>query len=87
MFDIGSQLVVFFLFPAELLVDRAMAPFNRVTDALRAVEAGDYDVKLPALPGAEANAIGRTFNSMVDSVRTSIAAREAAALSRCIQQA
>lgn len=62
------------------LVDRAMAPFNRVTDALRAVEAGDYDVKLPELPGAEANAIGRTFNSMVDSVRTSIAAREAAAL-------
>ena len=64
---------------AYWLVSRAMAPFTRVTGALRAVQKGDYETRLPVLPGAEANALGETFNSMVDSVQESIEAREAAA--------
>lgn len=76
---IGLGAVLIGLF-AWWLVNRAMAPFNRVTEALRAVGGGDYSVRLPDLPGAEANALGRSFNGMIDSVEASIAAREAAAL-------
>jgi len=74
---IGFVLVNLF---AYWLVSRAMAPFNRVATALRAVQKGDYETRLPVLPGAEANAIGETFNNMVDSVKESIEAREAAAI-------
>ncbi|MEE9321376.1 MAG: sensor histidine kinase [Granulosicoccus sp.] len=74
---IGFVLINLF---AYWLVGRAMAPFNRVTSALLAVEKGDFSTRLPELPGAEANAIGTAFNTMVSSVDDSIAAREAAAV-------
>ena len=64
---------------AYWLVGRAMAPFTRIKTALLAVEKGDYTTQLPELPGAEAKAIGNTFNTMVHSIRDSIVAREAAA--------
>jgi two-component system sensor histidine kinase UhpB len=76
---IVTGFVVINLF-AYWLVGRAMAPFIRIKSALLAVENGDYTTQLPELPGAEAKAIGRTFNTMVSSVRDSIAAREAAAV-------
>ncbi|MGH1359822.1 MAG: histidine kinase [Burkholderiaceae bacterium] len=60
-------------------IGRAMAPFARIIDGLREVQAGNYQTRLPALRGAEANAVGQTFNAMVDSVADSLAAREAAA--------
>jgi len=78
---IGFGFIVLTLF-TFWLVRRAMTPFNQVVDALRAVEAGDYHYSLPELPGAEANAVGKTFNTMVGSVRDSISAREAAALAK-----
>jgi len=76
---IAAGFVLINLF-AYWLVGRAMAPFNRVTSALLAVERGDYSTRLPALHGAEANAIGTAFNNMVSSVYDSIAAREATAV-------
>ncbi|MBX2824100.1 MAG: sensor histidine kinase [Gammaproteobacteria bacterium] len=75
----GFFVLTFFAF---WLVRRALTPFNQVVVALRAVETGDYNYRLPDLPGAEANAVGQTFNTMVDSVRDSINAREAAALAK-----
>lgn len=79
MTGIAMGFVLINLF-AYWLVGRAMAPFNRVTSAMLAVEKGDYGTRLPALPGAEANAIGAAFNTMVSSVHDSMAAREAAAV-------
>lgn len=71
-------------FPALMVlaywtIGRAMSPFAQISDGLRQVQAGNYEARLPALRGAEANALGKTFNAMVDSVSESIAAREAAA--------
>ncbi|MFK7964158.1 MAG: ATP-binding protein [Burkholderiaceae bacterium] len=64
---------------AYWIVGRAMAPFNRIAEGLEAVQAGDYQTRLPELRGREARAMGHTFNAMVDSVNDSLAAREAAA--------
>lgn len=64
---------------AYWVIGRAMAPFNRITEGLQSVQAGNYQTRLPELRGAEANTVGKTFNAMVDSVSESLAAREAAA--------
>ena len=64
------------------LVDRTMRPFDQVTAALRAVGDGDYQIRLPELPGGEARAVGNSFNNMIGNLEASIAAREAEALTR-----
>lgn len=64
---------------AYWLVGRAMAPFSKIAAGLEAVQAGDYQTRLPALRGAEAKAMGLSFNAMVDSVNDSLSARETAA--------
>jgi two-component system sensor histidine kinase UhpB len=47
------------------LVGRAVKPFGRIVLALNQLQAGRFDVVLPALPGTEAATIGAAFNRMV----------------------
>ena len=81
LFAIAIGFVALSLF-AWWLVGRAMRPFDKVNAALRSVGTGDYSVRLPDLPGGEATALGNSFNSMVNNLETSMAAREAEALAK-----
>lgn len=49
---------------AWLLVGRTVAPFGRILGAMRELEQGRFDIRLPALPGREAGSIGSAFNHM-----------------------
>jgi two-component system, NarL family, sensor histidine kinase UhpB len=60
-------------------VGRAIKPFGRIVQALGEVQAGRFDVLLPALPGREAAAIGASFNRMVGVLRENIATERRAA--------
>lgn len=46
------------------LVGRTVAPFGRITAAMREVEQGRFGTQLPPLPGREAGRIGAAFNRM-----------------------
>jgi len=54
------------------LVGRTVRPFGRIVEALNQVQAGRFDVVLPALPGREAGAIGTAFNRMVGDLQDHI---------------
>lgn len=49
---------------AWALVGRTVAPFGRIVGAMRELEHGRFDIRLPALPGREAGRIGSAFNRM-----------------------
>jgi two-component system, NarL family, sensor histidine kinase UhpB len=51
------------------LVGRTARPFGQIVDALNRLQAGRFDVVLPALPGREAAAIGAAFNRMVGELQ------------------
>jgi two-component system sensor histidine kinase UhpB len=51
------------------LVGRAVRPFGQIVGALNRLEAGQFDVALPPLPGSEAATIGVAFNRMVGMLR------------------
>jgi two-component system sensor histidine kinase UhpB len=59
-----------------------MRPFDEITAAFKVVGHGDYSFRLPELRGAEANAVGTGFNSMIDSLEVNLAASEAEALAK-----
>lgn len=54
------------------IVGRTVRPFSHIVDALGALQGGRLDVRLPALPGREAGAIGAAFNRMVAALRDHI---------------
>ncbi|MDH5540035.1 MAG: HAMP domain-containing protein [Rhizobacter sp.] len=54
------------------LVGRTVRPFNQIVAALNQLQGGRFDVKLPALPGTEAAAIGAAFNRMVGVLQENI---------------
>lgn len=60
-------------------VGRAVRPFGRIVAALDELQAGRFDVALPALPGTEAAAIGTAFNRMVGVLRQHIETERRAA--------
>jgi two-component system sensor histidine kinase UhpB len=66
---IGNLLVFF-------LVGRVLEPIARVIHGLRAISQGNYDVRLPAMRGQEAQLMGQAFNAMAQSVQDGITARE-----------
>lgn len=49
---------------AWALVGRTVAPFGNIVGAMRELEQGRFDIRLPALPGREAGRIGSAFNRM-----------------------
>lgn len=49
---------------AWALVGRTVAPFGRIVGAMRELEQGRFDMRLPALLGREAGLIGSAFNRM-----------------------
>ena len=51
------------------LVGHAVRPFGRIVAALNELQAGRFDVRLPALAGLEAAAIGVAFNRMAGELR------------------
>jgi len=63
------------------LVGRALAPFPVIVNGLERIKHGELTFRLPALPGAEAHAIGAAFNRMAqaveDNVQSERKAREA----------
>lgn len=54
------------------LVGRTVKPFARIVDGLGQLQAGNFDVALPPLPGVEAAAIGAAFNRMVSVLQEHI---------------
>lgn len=62
------------------LVGRAVRPFGQIVAALNRLEAGQLDVQLDRLPGAEAAAIGAAFNRMVEGLRARIEAERRASV-------
>jgi two-component system, NarL family, sensor histidine kinase UhpB len=61
------------------LVGRTVRPFGRIVQGLDAMQAGRFDVQLPALPGREAGAIGSAFNRMVTALADHIETEKRAA--------
>lgn len=59
-------------------VGRAARPFSRIVDGLDRLQAGDFEVKLPPLPGQEAGAIGAAFNRMVAVLKENMDNRQRA---------
>jgi two-component system, NarL family, sensor histidine kinase UhpB len=63
----GAALVTLLLANAAVfwLVGRATQPLGQIVTALERVQQGQFDTRLPALPGREAGAMGLAFNRMV----------------------
>ncbi|MBE7942764.1 MULTISPECIES: ATP-binding protein [Ramlibacter] len=57
---------------------RALRPFPRIVDGLNRLEAGDFETRLPRLPGREAAAIGEAFNRMLGVLRDNMDNRQRA---------
>ena len=55
-----------------------MRPFSLIVGGLNRLQAGDFDIVLPPLPGAEAGAIGTAFNRMVAVLQENLASRQRA---------
>ena len=70
----GGGLLVLVLVNALVfwLVGRAVRPFARIVTALNELQAGRFDVQLPALAGFEAATIGVAFNRMVGELQRHI---------------
>ena len=70
----GSGLLFLVLVNALVfwLVGRAVRPFGRIVTALNELQAGRFDVQLPALAGFEAATIGVAFNRMVGELQRHI---------------
>ncbi len=68
-----ADLLIFFI------VGRWLTPFVKILNALRDFERGNHQVRLPVLPGKEADEMGRTFNQMAQAVEENIQARHASA--------
>jgi len=68
---LGGALVLLVALNAGVfwLVGRTVRPFGQIVAALNQVQAGRFDVALPALPGTEAAAIGGAFNRMVHDLQ------------------
>jgi two-component system sensor histidine kinase UhpB len=76
-----AQITLFLL--ADLLifwvVGRWLAPLERIRSGLRDIEHGGHKVRLPPLPGKEAEEMGRAFNRMAQAVEENIQVRQASA--------
>jgi two-component system, NarL family, sensor histidine kinase UhpB len=59
-------------------VARVLKPFPIIAGGLARIEQGDLAFRLPALPGAEAHAIGAAFNRMAQAVEDKVAAERKA---------
>ncbi|MET0509988.1 MAG: HAMP domain-containing protein [Burkholderiaceae bacterium] len=66
----GASMLVLLATLMHWLVGRTVRPFDAIVRALNRVQAGEFDVRLPRLAGAEAGAIGAAFNRMVGELHT-----------------
>ncbi|HEY1102685.1 MAG TPA: ATP-binding protein [Burkholderiaceae bacterium] len=57
---------------------RALRPFRQILDGLHRLQAGDFAVSLPPLPGQEAGAIGTAFNRMTAVLQENLESRQRA---------
>jgi two-component system sensor histidine kinase UhpB len=69
---LGINLLVFWA------VGRTLQPLSDIMVALRRLEGGDFEVKLPPLRGREAAAMGTAFNRMAAVLKEHLATRERA---------
>jgi two-component system, NarL family, sensor histidine kinase UhpB len=76
VFLVVANIVVFWL------AGRAVAPLERIAEALSRVERGHLDTRLPLLRGREARQIGESFNRMATAVEESVRIREQAERAR-----
>ena len=79
---VGESLLLVLVSNAAVfwLVGRAVRPLGQIVDALNTLEAGRFDVTLPALRGTEAAAIGVAFNRMMGALQHNIETENRAAL-------
>jgi two-component system sensor histidine kinase UhpB len=59
-------------------VGRALRPFSQIVGGLNRLQSGDFDTRLPPLPGKEAGAIGTAFNRMMAVLQENLASRQRA---------
>lgn len=57
-------------------IGRWVKPFEKIREAIQALEKGNHDIRLNNLHGKEASSIGNAFNKMVGSVNETIVAKE-----------
>jgi two-component system sensor histidine kinase UhpB len=76
VFLVVANVVVFWL------AGRAVAPLERIAEALSRVERGQLDTRLPLLRGREAHQIGESFNRMATAVEETVRIRELAERAR-----
>lgn len=57
---------------------RALRPFPQIVTGLNRLEAGDFEARLPPLPGKEAAAIGAAFNRMTSVLKDNMDTRQRA---------
>ena len=76
-----SQGALFFIADVLVfwLVGRWLAPLDRIVRALRQMEAGEHQIRLPDLPGKEVGEMGRAFNRMAKAVEENLQVRQAGA--------
>ena len=72
LFLLGNVLVFW-------LLGRAISPLERVVEGLARMESGDFQTRLPPLPGFEAGRMSGAFNRMAQAVEESMSAKRAAA--------
>jgi two-component system sensor histidine kinase UhpB len=60
------------------LAGRAIRPLSRVVGALQAVARGEYETRLPVLPGKEGASMSQAFNGMAQAIQDSTRARQEA---------
>lgn len=77
MLYVAAGLVVVGGFTALTLV-RTLAPLARIEAALRSLQRGHFDTRLPPLPGREAALMSRAFNDMAQSIQDNLHARDEA---------
>jgi two-component system sensor histidine kinase UhpB len=76
VFLVVANIVVFWL------AGRAVAPLERIAEALTDVERGVLDTRLPLLNGREARQIGESFNRMATAVEETVRIRQQAERAR-----
>ena len=77
--EAGGVLFVLCNFLVFWLVSRAVSPLEKIVDGLGRLEGGDYQTRLPPLPGYEAGRMSAAFNRMAQAVEESLAAKREAA--------
>lgn len=61
-----------------VVLHQALRPLSRIEDALRSLQRGRFDTRLPTLPGREAALMSQAFNDMAQAIEENLHAKDEA---------